>query len=268
MAGGVQRDQLISTVKPKDLALYIASYVDAGDYTGNLAAARTALALRKTGRIQEAMTTYDNATYTAAGGAYNAGIKPLIYVDGAKEVKPYASDVPASGTITFAPALPGTPVVKGDFERPARGVSIYSPTHNMPNEINQLFAWGTQGPVEKEIRAGDEKVSGKVELAWDFDPNRNRFPGQEIFISLFGADYSTTLNTDFKVAKPSNPFAVLAVYYRPNPVTSGIAQVEDLMIGCSLTSPPPQWPQAGRGEAGKLTIDWDATERIIRFIPL
>jgi hypothetical protein len=267
MPGGVQRDQLISTVRPKDLALYIASYAEQGGYTANLAAARTALALRRTGRIQEAMSTYNNILYTAALGAFDAGIMPLVYVDGGKEITPFASDSPAAGTVTFGSALSGTPSVKCDLERPVRGLSSYAPAHRMPNEINQLFAWGSASPVEKEIRAGDEEIRGTAECAWDFDPNRTRYPGREIFIALFGSEFPLTMDVDFKIGKPSNPFAVLAVYYRPNPVTNGVAQVEDLMIGCALTSPPPQWPQAGRGESGKLTIEWDATDRIIKFIP-
>jgi len=264
---GIVKDQLISTVRPKDLALYMASYSDQGDYTNNLAEARTALALRKTGRTAESMFTYDNTTYFASAGAFDAGIMPLVYVNGAKELTPWDSDSPAAGSVTFGSALSGTPTLTCDLERPVRGVASYAPSHRLPNEINQLFAWGSISPVEKEIRSGDEEVRGTVEVAWDFDPNRNRYPGREIFISLWGTEFSTSLNVDFKVAKPTNPFAVMAVYYRPNPITGGVAQVQDLMIGCSLTSPPPQWPQAGRGESGRITVEWDGTDRVILFVP-
>jgi hypothetical protein len=267
MPGGVVRDQLISTVRPKDLSLYIASYTEAGSYTANLAAARTALALRKTGRIQETLTTYDGFTWGFALGAYDPGIMPLIYVNNAKEITPFLVDFPSTGRVHFNPALSVGATVKGDLERPVRGVASYAPSHRLPNEIQQLFSWGSISPVEKEIRAGDEEVRGTVEVAYDHDPNRNRFPGQEIFISLWGTEFPTALSTDFRIVKPTNPFAVLAVYYRPNPPTGKPAQIEDLMIGCSLTSPPPQWPQAGRGESGRLTIEWDGTDRIIRFLP-
>jgi len=264
---GIVKDQLVSTMRPKDLALYIASYADQGNFTDNLVSARTALALRKTGRTGESMFTYDNIIYFASGGAYDAGIYPLVYVNGAKELTPWESDSPGAGSVAFAAPLSGTPVLTVDLERPVRGVSSFSPSHRLPNEINQLFAWGSISPVEKEIRAGDEEVRGTAEIAYDFDERRNRYPGREIFISLWGGEFPLSLGVDFKIVKPTNPFAVLAVYYRPNPETGALARVEDLMIGCSLTSPPPQWPQAGRGESGRLTIEWDSTDRIITFIP-